>query len=106
VKLLGWKKVVRGTLRGFLDIEVSVEHAHALQIFECPVNVGPNGPWVGLPGKPQIDRDGNLRRKPNGKPEYVAVNKWGNAETRELFSRAALRLLLARHPDALDGEAA
>ena len=107
MKLLTWRKLVRGPLRGFADYELAVEHGRALQVFECPVLVGANGPWVALPGKPRLDRDGNVQRNStSGKPEYVALLKWGNAETRNRFSRAAIQLLLARHPDALDAKEA
>ena len=102
MKLLGWRKVVRGTLRGFADFELAVENSHGLQILECPVNTNHNGPWVGFPGKPQLDRDGNLKRKPDGKPDYTAILKWADPETRDRFSRAAVQLLLAKHPDALE----
>jgi hypothetical protein len=103
MRLLGWQKLVRSTMRGVLDIEVEVEHGRRLQIFECIVHVGPNGPWVALPGKAQLDRDGTVRRKlATGKVEYARVLKWAGEGTGDLFSRAAIRLLLARHPDALD----
>lgn len=107
MKLLGWRPLQRGTLRGFLDIEVEVGNGRRLRIFECPVLLGSNGPWVALPGKPQLDRDGNARRKANGKPEYVAVLQWGDRAASDAFSAAAIKLLLQRHPDALaDAEVA
>lgn len=105
MKILGWQKLVKNTMRGFVDIEVEVEHGRPLQIFECIVHVGPNGPWVALPGKAQLDKDGTIRRKPTGNIEYARVLKWRDPETRDLFSRALIKLLLARHPTALDAEA-
>jgi hypothetical protein len=101
MRIVGWRPLIKGTLRGFLDLEVMVENNHPLTIFECPVHLGENGPWVGFPAKAQVDRDGKLRRKSNGKPDYTAVMKWGDAATREAFSRAAIQLLLKRYPDAL-----
>ena len=111
MKLVGWKPLTKGTLRGFLDLELMVENGHPLTVLECPVHLGENEPWVGFPGKAQVDRAGNLRRKSNGKIDYTAVLKWGDAATRDAFSRAAIQLLLNRYPDALSnntdaGEAA
>jgi len=106
MRVFGWRKLVRNTMRGFVDVEVEVGEGRPLQILECVVHVGPNGPWVALPGKAQLDRDGNVRRKPGtNKVDYVAVLKWGNADTRDRFSQAVIQLLLARYPDALDDEA-
>jgi hypothetical protein len=106
MKLLGWKSLHRGSLRGFIDIEVEVGNGRRLQILECSVHTGPNGPWVALPGKPQLDRDGNIRRKANGKPEYVSVLRWGDAQTRDRFSSAVIKLLREHYPHALDDVAA
>jgi len=101
IRVLAWKPLVRDT-RGFIDIAIKVgQHGRWLEISECPVHAGANGPWVALPGKPQIDRDGNIQRKPNGRPDYVAVLKWSSVDDREAFSRTTIKLLLTRHPDAL-----
>jgi hypothetical protein len=106
VKLLGRKPHQSGTLRGFVDVELEVEHGRRLRIHECPVHTGDTGPWIALPGKVQTHRNGSVRLKPNGKPEYTAILNWGDAETRDAFSRAVIKLLLQRHPDALADEAA
>jgi hypothetical protein len=108
VRLLAWKPLARGPLRGFLDLEVELgrDGNRRLQILECPVRLEASGrPWVGLPGKPQLDRNGNTRRKSNGRPDYTAVLKWTTKADSDAFSDAALRLLLARYPDALDADA-
>jgi hypothetical protein len=69
------------------------------------VHVGPNGLWVAFPGKVQIDRDGTVRRNlATGKIEYARVLKWRDSSDREQFSAAVMKLLLARHPTALDAE--
>jgi hypothetical protein len=96
---------VKGTLRGFLDIALTVEGGHPLAVYECPVDVGPNGPWVAFPGKAQIERDGTIRRNlGTGKVEYARVLKWLNGGDPDKFSAAVVKLLLARHLAALDGE--
>jgi hypothetical protein len=107
MKLLAWKPLRRGALRGFVDVELEVEHGRSLQISECAVLVGSNGPWIALPGKPQVDRDGTVRRKPGtDKPEYVALLRWGDRATGDAFSRAVVKLLLQRHPDVLAADEA
>jgi hypothetical protein len=105
MKLLGWQKLVKNTMRGLIDVELEVEHGRKLEISECIVHVGPNGPWVAFPGKVQLTRDGTVRRNlATGKPEYVNLLKWRDQATREKFSAAVIKLLLARHPTALDAE--
>jgi len=106
LRLLGWKQLRKHTLCGFMDVEVAVAHGRGLAIYECPVHVGANGrPWVALPAKPQLDRDANVRRSAAGKIEYASILRWGDQATGDKFSAAAIKLLLARHPSALDGEA-
>jgi hypothetical protein len=105
MKILGWQRLVKNTMRGIVDVEVAVEHGHPLGIYECIVHVGPNGPWVAFPSKVQLDRDGTVRRNlATGKPEYVNLLKWRDKDTRDKFSAAVIKLLLARHPTALDAE--
>jgi hypothetical protein len=104
MRLLRWKPVVRGSLRGFLDLALTVENDRPLEVYEWAMHVGPNGPWASPPGKAQIDRGGNLIRKPNGRPEYTAVMKWTGHQTGNRFGRAVMRMLLDKHPNALDAE--
>jgi len=103
MRILKWKKMVRGTMRGFLDLELMVENNRPLEIYEWIVHVNERGAWVNPPGKPQIDKDGNVRKRPGStKPEFTAVMKWPQDETRHHFSRAVIKMLLEQHSDALD----
>jgi hypothetical protein len=105
MKILGWQRLVKNTMRGIIDVEVAVEHGHALEIYESIVHVGPKGPWGAFPGKAQIDRHGTVRRNlATSKVEYARVLKWRDSSDREKFSAAVVKLLLARHPTALDAE--
>jgi hypothetical protein len=105
MKILGWQRLVKNTMRGIVDVEIAVEHGHALRIYECIVHVGSNGPWVAFPGKAQIDRDDTVRRNlATGKIEYARVLKWRDSSDCDKFSAAVVNLLLARHPTALDAE--
>jgi hypothetical protein len=105
MKLLGWQKLVKNKMRGFVDVEVTVENGRTLGIYGCLVHVGPNGPWVALRAKTQVDKDGTVRRKlATGRIEYGRILKWNDKATSDKFSAAVIKLLLARHPDALDAE--
>ena len=96
MKILGWQPLVKNTMRGLVDVELELR----LQIYECIVH----GPWVALPSKVVIDKDGAVRRNlATGKIEYARVLKWRDKATGDKFSTAVIRLLLARYPDALDG---
>lgn len=89
--------MVKGALRGFVSVELSM----GLTIREMPVLIGNNGPWVSLPAKPQIDGGGQVRRDQRGKIAYVAVLQWRNKELSDRFSRVVVNLLLTQHPRAL-----
>jgi hypothetical protein len=51
-------------------------------------------------------KTGGGRNLGTGKPEYARVLKWRDKATADKFSAAVIKLLLARHPGALDGEEA
>ena len=101
VVLLGWKPVMRATLRGFADIRLG----RALIIHEVSLHAKGESRWCGLPGKPQIDGAGNARRGPNGKSLYTPVLEWADRHAADAFSHSVLAAVLAEHPAALDGEA-
>jgi hypothetical protein len=107
MRLLAWKKIVRGTLRGFADVEIDVGHGRLLTIFECPVHVGNNGHRrVNLPGKPEFDKETDkIRRNAvTGKIIYTPFAHWPDRETSDQFSRAVVKYLLDRDPAAFDAE--
>ena len=41
MRLVSWKALVKGTLRGFATVELPIE----LKLVDCPIFVGPNEPW-------------------------------------------------------------
>jgi hypothetical protein len=103
MKILKWKKFARGTMRGFLDLELTVENGRTLEVYEWVVHVNERGSWISPPGRPQIDKDGNLRKLPGKtRPEYAVMMKWSDDETRNHFNRAVLKILLEQYPDALE----
>lgn len=97
LRLIEWKPLRKGALRGFVAVELPI----GLTLREMPVLLGNHGPWISLPGKPQIDGSGQLRRDEKGKIAYVAMAQWRNKELTDRFSRAVIDLLLTAHPRAL-----
>ena len=68
VEVVAWKPLDRGTLLGFAEIVIPQLKLH---IADITVHRHESGKmWCGMPGKPRIDRDGNLVRAASGKPEY------------------------------------
>jgi hypothetical protein len=92
------------SLRGFVDLVVPEIR---LRIREATVHESHGRRWVGLPGKPQIDRDGAARRDDRGKIAYTPTLQFIDRETSDAFSERAIEALLERYPRAFDeGEAA
>ena len=98
MRLVSWKAVLKGSLRGFATVELPI----GLKLIDCPVLVGPNGPWARLPYKPVLDREGK-HAKPDGKPQFAAVLEWRNRGLADRFSAAVVALVHAAHPDDLEG---
>lgn len=91
VVLVDWRPMVRNSLRGFATVQVG-----ALEITDVSVHISGDRRWAGLPAKPQIDRDGNVRRKDN-KIEYAKVIAWTNKETADRFSKAVIAAIEEKH---------
>jgi hypothetical protein len=87
------------TLYGFADVLIPQLH---LRIRELTVHESHGRRWVGLPGRPQIDRDGAARRDDRGKVAYRPVLEFIDRETGDAFSARALEALLERYPRAFD----
>lgn len=103
LRLLTFKAVRKGTLRGFASVKLPI----GLVINDIPVNQAGNGKaWAMLPGKPMVDRDGNLVRDDRGHLRYSPVVEWGTSELRETFSQRVVGLVRAEYPEALDATVA
>ena len=94
--LRDWRPYAKGGLRGYAKIELDI----GLVIPGIKVMVGSNGPFVLLPEQP-ILQDGKLKKDVSGKPAYAPTVSWKDRKTADKFSAAAIRLLLAKYPDAL-----
>ena len=95
VTILEWKPMSRNSLKGFAKIQLG-----ALTILDCPVHNTDGRKWCGLPSKPQIDSDGNVKREPTGKIKYVALLQWATKAASDRFSDSVVAALEEKHPDA------
>jgi hypothetical protein len=98
MRLVAWRPLRKGSLRGFASVALPI----GLTIRDCPVLTGPKGPWATLPGKPQVDKDGQPKRDVNGKLAYAALVEWEGRELPDRFSAAVVDLVRAAHPGAFD----
>ena len=57
MRLVSWKPIANGTLRGFATVELPI----GLKLIDCAVFVGTNGARARPPAKPQPDKDGRQR---------------------------------------------
>ena len=99
VKVENFKPLRSNTLFGFATIVLPELH---LRILDATVHESHGKRWIGLPAKPQIDRDGAARRDARGKVAYTAVLQFTDREVGDAFSARALEALLARYPRAFD----
>ena len=69
-----------------------------LRIFDCTVHEKNGARWIGLPAKPQITREGTVRKDERGKTAYSAVIEFTDRGTREAFSQRGTRRIAASAP--------
>jgi hypothetical protein len=91
------------TLVGFVTITIPELH---LRVTDLTVHQKNDARWIGLPGKPQLTREGQLRRDDRGKIAYSSVLEFTDAETRKAFSARVIEALIAVFPRVFDPEAA
>jgi hypothetical protein len=92
-----------GTLYGFATVVIPELH---LRIVDCPVHEKNGQRWAGLPAKPQVSKDGSMRRDERGKIMYATVLDFTDRATRDAFSTRVIAALLARFPRVFDEAAA
>jgi hypothetical protein len=84
---LNFKSLHRNSLQGFFDLQL----ASGLVLRECSLHKMDDKEWVGLPGKPQLNKDGTQRVDAStGKKLYVCVVDFADKATRERFRKTAL----------------
>jgi hypothetical protein len=83
-----WRPMERNTLRGFVTLTLQPS---GLVLNDCALHQKEGREWIGLPGKPQIDRDGQSRKDPTtGRMLYTPVVEIPDRDARERFQQAAL----------------
>ena len=90
VQCTNWRTCERNTLRGFADFFLPDLH---LEIRDCAVHEKNDKAWVQLPARPQLDQNRELIRDQNGKVQYSLILKFGDRQTADAFSAAALRAI-------------
>jgi hypothetical protein len=100
MRLVSFKPLLKGTLRGFAHIELPI----GLCITDCPVLVSNGKAWATPPSKPVLDRDGR-HVEVNGKRQYAPILEWRDRDLADRFGAAVVALVREAHPDALDGGA-
>ena len=99
VKVESFRPLRKGSLLGFADLLI-VEMG--LRIREASIHQSYGRRWVGLPAKPQIDREGRLRHDDRGKTAYVNILQFTDKATSDGFSERAIAALLEAYPRAFD----
>jgi hypothetical protein len=97
IALIAWHPLAKGALRAFATVQLPL----GLRLIDCPVLVSNGKPWVSLPAKPVLDRDGNHKTDPNGKPAYAPVAEWRSRELRDRFSEVVIAAIRRMYPEAL-----
>jgi hypothetical protein len=91
----------RNTLLGFVELEI-VEIG--LSIKECTVHRKGDRQWIGLPGRPQIDKSGAVVKDPaTGKVAYTNVLQFVGRSWSDEFNRDALIAINTAFPGSLGG---
>lgn len=91
------------TLFGFATVFIPELH---LRVVDCPVHEKNGKRWISLPAKPQITKDGSVRRDDRGKIAYSPVIEFADRATRDAFSERVIAALVTGFPDAFDEAAA
>lgn len=103
VRVEAFKPLRSNTLIGFITILIPEMH---LRIVDLTVHQKNSTRWVGLPAKPQISRDGTVRKDEREKTIYSSILEFTDKETRDAFSARVIEALIAFAPEAFDGAAA
>jgi hypothetical protein len=89
IRASDWRPMERNSMKGFLTLTLEPS---GIVLHDCTLRRMPDGrAWIGLPGKPQVDREGRHRKDPaSGKPLYTPVVEIPDKAARERFQQAAL----------------
>jgi hypothetical protein len=101
VQVENFKPLRSHSLYGFADLLIPEIR---LRIKEASVHQSHGRRWIGLPAKPQIDREGRVRHDERGKAAYVNILQF--TDHGDAFSARATAALLEAFPRAFDEESA
>ena len=73
-----------------------------LRIIDVTVFQSHGKRWCGLPGRPNIDKDGQARRDDRGKVAYSPVIQFIDRDVGDAFSDRVIEALLEAYPRAFD----
>jgi len=83
-----WRPRESNTLQGFCTLTLKPS---GIVINECSLHKKNGQRWIGLPGKPQLDSEGRVRKEgATGKVLYVPIVEIAGKAERERFQEAAL----------------
>ena len=92
IRASDWRPMSRNTLQGFVTLTLDPS---GIVLRDCTLHQKEGRDWIGLPGRAQIDRDGQVRKDPTtGKVLYAPVVEIPDRDARERFQQAALAAVL------------
>lgn len=96
MQIRDFRPMRKGSLLGFAKVELP----SGMVLCDCVIMSSDRGPWVGLPSKPQIGKDGMALTDSNSRIKYSPVVEFSSKEIRQKFSDAVIEALKATHPEA------
>ncbi len=97
VRIVEWRPLVKGSLRGFAKVELP----SGMVISDVTILTGERGAWASPPSKPQIGRDGVVLKDAADKTKYSPIIEFTSKEIRDRWSVQIIEALRVSHPDAL-----
>jgi hypothetical protein len=85
---LEWRPCERNTLRGFAKIKVV---SWSLIVDGVAIHEKNDRKWAQLPGRPQLDKDGNALKDENGKVKYAKILEIDDKRVSWEFSEAVVQ---------------
>ena len=102
VRLLDFRPVVKGALRGFAQVELPP----GLYIPDAMLFTSQHKSWAALPSKPVLDADGRQKRDADDKLQYAPAVQWKSRELQERFWAALVQFVREQFPGAFDDRGA
>ena len=97
LRLLRWRKVQKGFVVGFADIELPA----GLKIVDVMIVAKDGKTWANLPSKLRVRiAEGRpvVELGADGKPVYDTLLSWRTRELAEAFSQRVIEVLSSEHP--------